>query len=146
MRALSILRTLVTLLAVVGIVVSVLALEVHYSTSPQACSINETWDCGLVNHSPYAQIGPLPVAVLGVVGYLALAVVAWLPLSLPLFLASAAGCVFALYLTFIEKFVLMAWCLYCVISQCAIFLILLLSFAWFLVDYLQGYKARSRLL
>lgn len=145
MRILTVLRTLVIVLALTGVVVSILALRVHYSTGPQACSINETWDCGVVNHSVYAQIGPLPVAVLGVVGYIVLIALAWLPVSLPLFLAAAGGCVFALYLTFIEKFVLMAWCLYCVISQCAILLILLLSFGWFLTEYVQGWRARRRL-
>jgi vitamin-K-epoxide reductase (warfarin-sensitive) len=145
LRVLKIVRAVISILALAGIVVSCLALHVHYSTAPQACSINETWDCGLVNHSAYAQIGPLPVAVLGIAGYALIILLAWLPLSLPLFLAAAGGCVFALYLTFIEKFVLMAWCLYCVISQCAILLILLLAFGWFLVEYFQGWRARRRL-
>jgi len=67
-------RYLITLLAIVGIAVSVLALRVHNSTGSEPCSINERWDCGVVNHSPFAEIDHVPVAILGIVGYLALAV------------------------------------------------------------------------
>ena len=49
-------RYLIALLAVAGMVVSYLALRVHYSTESAPCSINEKWDCGIVNHSPYAEI------------------------------------------------------------------------------------------
>ena len=63
-------RYLLVLLAIAGITVSVLALRVHYSTETAPCSINEKWDCGIVNHSPYAEIGGIPVAAIGVAGYL----------------------------------------------------------------------------
>src|SRR5437773_7734385 len=43
------------LLCVLGIVVSSLALREHYRTEGFApCDINEKWDCGIVNQSPYA--------------------------------------------------------------------------------------------
>ena len=48
--------------------VASLALHVHYSTETEPCSINEKWDCGIVNHSPYAVIGPVPVAAIGLAG------------------------------------------------------------------------------
>jgi len=41
-----------------------------------------------------------------------------------------AGFGFALYLTHIERDILTVWCLYCVISQGIIALILLMSLAW----------------
>ena len=66
-------RYLITILALAGVVVSALALRVHYSTDAQPCSINETWDCGIVNHSPFSEIARVPVAAIGIVGYLALA-------------------------------------------------------------------------
>ena len=61
-------RYLIALLALAGVVVASLALRVHYSTETEPCSINEKWDCGIVNHSPYAMIGPVPVAAIGIVG------------------------------------------------------------------------------
>ena len=45
-------RYVIAVLAIAGIVVSALALQVHYSTETAPCSINEKWDCGIVNHSP----------------------------------------------------------------------------------------------
>jgi uncharacterized membrane protein len=59
-------RYLIALLALAGVVVSALALRVHYSTETQPCSINETWDCGVVNHSPFAEIMHIPVAAIGI--------------------------------------------------------------------------------
>src|ERR1700739_4590939 len=66
-------RYLITFLALAGLVVSYLALRVHYSNDVQPCDINEHWDCGVVNHSPFAVVGPVPVAAIGMAGYALLA-------------------------------------------------------------------------
>jgi len=124
------LRYLVALLAVAGIIVSGLALHVHYSTETQPCSINEKWDCGIVNHSPYAEIRGIPVATIGIAGYLLIGVLALMRRRAFLLLASLAGMAFALYLTNIEAKVLGVWCLYCVISQAVIAAITLLAISW----------------
>ena len=70
-------RWILILLAVVGITSSALALREHYRTDTSPCSINERWDCGIVNHSPYAVIAGIPVAVIGIAGYLLLAALAF---------------------------------------------------------------------
>jgi uncharacterized membrane protein len=124
------LRYLVALLAIAGIIVSGLALHVHYSTESQPCSINERWDCGIVNHSPYAEIRGIPVATIGIAGYLLIGVLALMRRRAFLLLASLAGMAFALYLTNIEAKVLGVWCLYCVISQAVIAAITLLAISW----------------
>ena len=129
-------RYLIAILAVAGVVVSALALQVHYSTGTEPCSINEHWDCGVVNHSPFAVMGPVPVAVIGILGYLALAGLALMRQRFLLLLAVFAGFCFALRLTFIEEYALMVWCLYCVISQTIIALMLLLSVGWFTHEYM----------
>ena len=123
-------RYLVALLALAGIIVSGLALHVHYSTESQPCSINEKWDCGIVNHSPYAEIRGIPVATIGIAGYLLIGILALLRRRAFLLLASLAGMAFALYLTNIEAKVLGVWCLYCVISQAVIAAITLLAISW----------------
>ena len=48
------------LLAVVGIVVSSLALHVHYMDPAKAppCAVTEKFDCGAVNHSRFAVFLP----------------------------------------------------------------------------------------
>lgn len=129
-------RYLIALLALIGVTVSVLALRVHYSTETEPCSINEKWDCGVVNHSSFAEIAHVPVAVIGIAGYLALAVLAFARWRVLLTGAAFLGLGFALWLSFIEEYVLQVWCLYCVISQGVILLITLLSLGWLAEEYI----------
>lgn len=128
-------RYVVSFLALAGVVVSILALRVHYVTGAQPCDINSHWDCGIVNHSSFAMIGHVPVALVGILGYLAIAVLAYWRVRFPLVLATFAGFCFALRLTFIEEFALEVWCLYCVISQTIISLLMLLSLGWLAAEY-----------
>jgi len=123
-------RYLIALLALAGVVVSTLALRVHYETGTEPCSINEKWDCGIVNHSPFAEIGHIPVAAIGIAGYLTLAGLALARRRAWLAVGAVIGLGFALYLTNIERSVLQVWCLYCVISQGIIALVTLLSLGW----------------
>jgi len=124
------LRYLIALLAIAGIIVSGLALRVHYSTETQPCNINEKWDCGIVNHSPYAEIRDVPVAAIGIAGYLLIGIIALLRRRGLLLLVALTGMAFALYLTTIEAKILGVWCLYCVISQVVIALIVVLAIGW----------------
>jgi len=135
------LRYLIVLLAIAGIVVSVLALRVHNSTETAPCSINEKWDCGIVNHSPYAEIRGVPVAVIGIAGYLLIGIVALLRRRGWLLALALIGMAFALYLTNIEARVLGVWCLYCVISQGIIALVTLLAIGWAVWYRLRGRMA-----
>jgi uncharacterized membrane protein len=123
------LRYLIALLAICGIVVSSLALHVHYSTDIQPCSINEKWDCGIVNHSRFAEIAHIPVAAIGIAGYAVLGLLGFLRWNRLLLAASLLGLAFSLYLTHIEAHLLQVWCLYCVISQGIIALLALLAIA-----------------
>jgi len=115
------------LLAILGITASSLALREHYRTDASPCSINERWDCGIVNHSPYAMLAGIPVADLGIAGYAILGALA-LRRSYRLFLLAAlAGLTFSLYLAHVERDLLGVWCIYCVISLGTISLMTLLS-------------------
>jgi uncharacterized membrane protein len=134
-------RYLIALLALAGMVVSALALHVHYSTGVEPCSINEKWDCGVVNHSPFAEIAHIPVAALGIAGYLTMAVLALARKRFLTFLLAGAAFCFALRLTFIEEYALGVWCVYCVISQALVALLLLLSLGWFTAEHLALKRA-----
>ena len=136
-------RYLIATLAIAGIVVSVLALRVHYSTDTAPCSINEKWDCGIVNHSPYAEVRGVPVAAIGVMGYLVIGVFAMLRRHGLLLAVALVGMAFALYLTNIEARVLGVWCLYCVISQGIIALLTLLAIGWCVSNALRGWTASA---
>ena len=119
-------RWVLVVLAVCGIVVSGLALREHYRVEASPCSINERWDCGIVNKSPFAMIYGVPVAVIGMAGYLFLGALAsrkayaWM---LPFVTGAFA---FAIHLADIESMVLGVWCIYCVISLGIITLMTLL--------------------
>ena len=118
------------LLAAVGIAASALALREHYRTEGESpCSINERWDCGIVNHSPYAVLGGIPVAIIGIAGYLLLAALSWRRAYRLLLPAALVGLAFSLYLARIEAHVLGVWCVYCAISLADISLITVLALA-----------------
>ena len=120
-------RFVLALLAVLGIAVSALALREHYRTDTSPCSINEKWDCGIVNHSPYAVLWGVPVAAIGIAGYLllgALSLKRWYGALLPLSLGALA---FSLYLAHVEAHLLGVWCIYCVASLATISLFTLLT-------------------
>ena len=109
-------RFVLVLLAVIGLAASTLALREHYRTDTSPCSINERWDCGIVNHSPYAVLFGVPVAVIGMVGYSLLGILAFKKRYLALLPLSLGALAFSLYLAHIEKDLLGVWCIYCVAS------------------------------
>ena len=127
-------RYLISVLALAGLVVSALALQVHYSTTTEPCDINAKWDCGIVNHSPFAEVLHIPVAALGIAGYLAMAALALARRRRLLAVLALAALGFSLYLTYIEKYVLEVYCIYCVTSLGIIVLTTLLSFVWVLAE------------
>src|SRR5208282_5201331 len=105
-------RYLIAVLALAGLLVSCFALREHFRTEPSPCSINERWDCGVVNHSPFAEIAGVPVAVFGILGYAAIAGFSlarrwWIVLLLT---TGAVG--FSIYLTYIEARVLETYCIW----------------------------------
>jgi vitamin-K-epoxide reductase (warfarin-sensitive) len=120
-------RWLIAFLALAGMVAAALALREHYRTEASPCSINEKWDCGTVNKSRFAVIKGVPVADIGIAGYLLLAGLAigkrWRLLAA----AAVPAFAFSLYLAHIEKDILEVWCIYCVISLGLITLITVLS-------------------
>jgi vitamin-K-epoxide reductase (warfarin-sensitive) len=117
------------LLALIGITASSLALREHYRTDSSPCDINERWDCGIVNHSPYAMIRGIPVAVIGIAGYLVLGILSLKRAYLLMLTGALAGLAFSLRLAHIEDHVLGVWCIYCAISLGTISLITVLLMA-----------------
>lgn len=110
------------ILSVAGIAVSAVSLQRHYAKSATAfCEVGEKFNCDIVNRSEYSSVMGIPVAGIGVVGYgvlLALATV-WRSrreTPLRLLLAALAGVGFALWLTYVEGYVLDTWCILCLSS------------------------------
>jgi vitamin-K-epoxide reductase (warfarin-sensitive) len=134
-------KYVLVILAALGIVVSTLALREHYRTEGDSpCSINERWDCGIVNHSPYAVLAGIPVAVFGIAGYFlmgALALRRSYRLLLGVVLVALA---FSLFLARIEAHVLGVWCIYCAISLGDISLLTLLTIGTTAASQRKGAK------
>jgi uncharacterized membrane protein len=87
------------------------------------CTFTDTISCDAVLASPHAAIGPVPVALIGLLGFAVLAALAawrlrggarsprWLPVALAL--APGFGLLYELAMTWVEFFVIRAVCPYC---------------------------------
>lgn len=123
----------IALLSLAGTVVSAISLQRHYAKSAtQFCEFGEKFNCDIVNRSQYSSIEGIPVAAIGIAGYAALFVLSTWWRSRPdtpnrLLGAAIAGLAFALYLTYVEAYVLTTWCILCLISLILIALICLLA-------------------
>lgn len=121
------------MLALAGVIVSAVSLERHYAKSATLfCDFSQKFSCDIVNRSEYSTLVGIPVAAIGVAGYALLFVFStlWkLRAETPSRLLGVAilGLAFALYLTYIEAYVLTTWCILCLSSLALIFLISLLS-------------------
>jgi len=131
-------RFFLAFLALLGFIASGLALREHYRTEDSPCSINEHWDCGIVNHSPFAVIAGIPVAVIGMAGYLLMGALSLRRSYLLLLAFALIGLGFSLYLAHIEAHILGVWCIYCVASLGVISLLTLLTFGTILVSRRRG--------
>lgn len=129
------------LLSLAGIALSGYLLAVHFGVGGGVCTINEYVNCDKVNSSPYSEILGVPVALIGLLGFAALFVVGYMGRFYPdtwigerhgllLVLLSAAGAAFGVYLTYLELFVILAICPFCVAAFGVNLAILGLAAVW----------------
>jgi vitamin-K-epoxide reductase (warfarin-sensitive) len=124
---------LITICAAAGIAVSSISLYHHYGSSQTSyCDFGENFNCDIVNRSTYSTVFGIPDAMIGIVGYAGLLGLATryrtrTTTPIVLLIASLAGLSFALYLTYIEAFVLATWCILCLSSLAMILVITALS-------------------
>ena len=135
LRANRILFSCIAALSLAGIVVSSISLQRHYAKSAtQFCDFSQRFSCDIVNRSEYSSIMGVPVAGIGVAGYAFLLVLSTLKrerMATPnrLLGTTIAGLSFALYLTYIEGYVLGTWCILCLISLLLVSLITVCAIA-----------------
>jgi uncharacterized membrane protein len=125
----------VAMLALLGLLVSLYMLA--YAMGFAGAVICGLGNCEAVQNSPFARIGPIPVAGLGAVGYLGLLILSFLGLQdsplgsrlvpLALLAGGIVGVGFSAYLTYLEAFVIHAWCQWCVASAIIMVLVFLAS-------------------
>ncbi|MBZ5565248.1 MAG: thioredoxin domain-containing protein [Acidobacteriia bacterium] len=128
-------KSLSLLLSLVGFLDSLYLLWVYISPfRPLACLGT---GCDAVRASAYARFAGYPVPLYGVLAYsvLVLLILAE-PLAPTRFVRvlnyglagiAAAGVLFSGYLTYLEAFVIHAWCVWCIVSALAITLVFVLS-------------------
>jgi uncharacterized membrane protein len=114
-----------------GGILSAVSLHSHYSTSStDYCDLNATFNCDLVNRSTYSEFYGVPVALIGLLGYLLLFALSLRTSRLIAglrFIASLIGLAFALCLAYVEAYILAVWCLLCIGSLATISAITLLA-------------------
>jgi uncharacterized membrane protein len=117
------LRAAIAALAVVGAGIAAYLTYTRYSGAPIACGAG---GCETVQRSRYAELGGIPVAVLGLGAYLAIlaAAAARGPAAAATGSALAlGGAAFSLYLLAIQIFVIGAICQWCVTSDAVMVLL-----------------------
>jgi len=117
-------RMVIAVLSMAGLFVALYLLANKLGlTGPLICGIGE---CATVQASRWSTLGPVPVSALGVGGYVSLLAVSLFGLqpaglasravSALLVALSAVALGFSAWLTYLEAFVIHAWCQWCVIS------------------------------
>src|SRR3989344_3435924 len=115
-----ILRRLAIVFSILGLIISSYALYLHFRPLGDSwCDLSTAFSCDLVNKGPWSEIFGVPVAFFGIPGYAFLLLLSvfrpnnWQKWFL---LAVLTGIVFSLYLTYLEAFVILAWCIVCLSS------------------------------
>ncbi|MGB3716871.1 MAG: vitamin K epoxide reductase family protein [Candidatus Promineifilaceae bacterium] len=131
----------IQLLTLPGMMVAFYLLLFHSGDLIAACSSGGWDDCGQVSgpDAPYSSVGPIPVALIGLVGYAVIFLVTWLAdwwpwidENLPELMVAFTGLafLFSLGLTALELFVIQAICRYCVVSAVIATIMFLLAFVY----------------
>ena len=120
---------------VIGLAVSIYMTIYKLTDNNRMCL--GSGDCSTVNSSPYAAIQGIPVAAIGIGGYLAILIVLVLEAkggrffkqnaTLITFALALTGFLFTLYLIYLEIFVIKALCPFCVTSQVSMTILFILS-------------------
>jgi uncharacterized membrane protein len=119
------LRAVIAVLALAGIAVTSYLVYSRYTGTRLACT---TGGCETVQHSKYAKLAGIPVAVLGLVAYVAVFLTALSARVEAAAIGAAvvlAGLAFGVYLIVIQVAVIDAICQWCLASDAILFLLAL---------------------
>jgi uncharacterized membrane protein len=128
------LSQLAILFTVIGLLVSIYMTIFKITNNESMCIGSH--GCSVVNSSRYSEVNGIPVAVIGVVGYLAILAALLLEQrpsffqqngTLLFFGLSLTGFLFTLYLIFVEVALIKAYCPFCITSQIVMTLIFIIS-------------------
>jgi uncharacterized membrane protein len=134
---------IILILAVLGILLSLYALPLHYSSNgSRLCNISESFDCDKVNKSQWSEFLGIPVAGLGAVAYLVLFLLVLRRKAVQrslaftsrdtwtyILLLAIAMLLFQGYLTLAEVLWIHAYCIVCLASQAVTLVIAIMTFS-----------------
>jgi uncharacterized membrane protein len=131
------------ILSIIGLFASAYLTVLHFIPTDSFCDLNATFSCSKINQSKYSSFLGIPVALLGLCGYLIFIII---NLSL-LFVKSlekykkqlsrlqltlsVLALIFSLYLTYIEFAVLWTLCILCLTSQIVLFMLVFFSYVYY---------------
>ena len=119
---------------ILGLLVSIYMTIYKITSNDKMCL--GSGDCSTVNASRYSEVNGIPVAVIGVLGYLAILAVHYLERgrgyfkqngTLLIFGLALTGFIFTLWLIYVEFALLRALCPFCLTSQTAMTIIFIIS-------------------
>jgi len=122
------------ILVVIGLLVSIY-MTIYKATSNDALCLG-SGDCSTVNASRYSEVYGIPVATIGIAGYLAILLTHWYERRddffekngpMLIFGMALTGFLFTLYLIYVEFAILKALCPFCLTSQAAMTIIFIIS-------------------
>jgi uncharacterized membrane protein len=124
------LRITLIVLSAIGVALAAYLTYLHYTGIEPPCSIKGN-PCSQVQKSKYSELAGIPVALMGLIGYIAILGTLLAPEVENSRLATAgialAGFGFSMYLTYREVFTLKKICEWCVGSATLLTIIMLLS-------------------
>jgi uncharacterized membrane protein len=121
--------------AIIGALDSVYLAWIKLSHNETLCAPG-LGDCFTVNTSRYAELFGIPIALFGLVTYLAIIAILLFERridflnengTLALFGIGLVGVLYSAYLSYLEEFVLHAWCPYCILSAVMITIVFIVS-------------------
>jgi len=129
------LRIVMIVLSLIGLGVATYLTVVHYAHITVACAANGN-PCETVQHSAWSEIAGIPVALLGLIGYVMILGLLFAPqndnVRTALLTVVLIGFGFSAYLTYREAFSIHAYCEWCLSSAVILTLLTGLSITRFL--------------
>ena len=116
-------------LCVIGIGVSAYLAYAKLTSNPLVCGSN--FGCNVVQNSDYSNLLGIPLGIWGMGFYFVLFTLIYVQKNKTVWLTEAAifwGILFSTYLTYLEAFVIKAYCMWCLISFANIIVIGILYF------------------
>jgi uncharacterized membrane protein len=131
------LRQVTIALTIIGLLVSIYMTIYKFTNKDiQAAMCVGSHGCPIVNSSGYSEVNGIPVAVIGVFGYLSILALSYLENkpgffqdngSMLLFGVTLIGFLFTVWLIYVEIALIKAYCPFCITSQIAMTLIFALT-------------------